>query len=44
MNTVTQAASSATDPTDPTQLDALVIGAGIAASTSSIGCASRDSK
>ena len=30
MNTVTQAASSATDPTDATQLDALVIGAGVA--------------
>ena len=30
MNTVTQAASSATEPTDATQLDALVIGAGIA--------------
>ncbi len=30
MNTVTQAAPSATNPTDATQLDALVIGAGIA--------------
>ena len=30
MNTVAQAASPATAPTDPTQLDALVIGAGIA--------------
>ena len=44
MNTVTHAAPSATDPTDATRLDALVIGAGIAGLYHSIACASRDSK